>query len=211
MVGAARMALFLGGLCFPSNVAGWGRAAFLQRGGALRSMRAIARMSDAVPARSPDRNVLGGELECCCADVRGTGIGTGFYRNGFCATGPEDSGRHTVCIEASADFLAFSKAVGNDLSQPIKEYLFPGVNPGDRWCLCAARWKQALEAGRAPRLYLERTHEKTLQYATLEQLLAHAVDREDALKAIAALDEMRRQLARTITFDGDDGSQGSKQ
>jgi hypothetical protein len=177
-------------------------------------MRAAARMSDAMPERgirSPNRNVLGGELECCCSDVRGTGIGTGFYRNGFCSTGPEDSGRHTVCIEASADFLAFSKAVGNDLSQPIKEYLFPGVNPGDRWCLCAARWKQALEAGRAPRLYLERTHEKTLQYATLDQLLAHAVDREDALKAIASLDEMRRQLARTVSFDVDAGGQESEQ
>ena len=93
----------------------------------------------------------------------------------------------------------------------FREYLFPGVNPGDQWCLCAARWKQALEAGRAPRLYLERTHEKTLQYASLDQLLAHAVDRESALKAIAALDEMRRQLARTVSFDVDAGSQESEQ
>ena len=81
----------------------------------------------------------GTELQCCCADVHGSGIGTGFYRNGFCSTGPQDEGRHTVCIEATEKFLAVSAAVGNPLHQAIPEYSFPGVRPGDCWCLCASR------------------------------------------------------------------------
>ena len=84
-------------------------------------------------------SAAGTELQCCCADVHGSGIGTGFYRNGFCSTGPQDEGRHTVCIEATEKFLAVSAAVGNPLHQAIPEYSFPGVRPGDCWCLCASR------------------------------------------------------------------------
>ena len=84
-------------------------------------------------------SAAGTELQCCCADVHGSGIGTGFYRDGFCSTGPQDEGRHTVCIEATEKFLAVSAAVGNPLHQAIPEYSFPGVRPGDCWCLCASR------------------------------------------------------------------------
>ena len=98
------------------------------------------------PGISVPRNVLGGDLECCCADVRGSGIGTGFYRDGHCSTGQDDEGRHTVCIEATADFLEFSASVGNDLSTPNPQWMFPGVMPGDQWCLCAARYAQAVQA-----------------------------------------------------------------
>ena len=145
--------------------------------------------------------MLGTDLKCCCANVRGTGIGTGFYRNGDCATGPDDAGRHTVCVEATAEFLAFSKAVGNDLSTPLPQYMFPGVQPGDRWCLCASRWKQALEAGKAPRVFLESTHEKTLQHVALAQLMEHALDREAATDAMAKLEQLRDALARTVRLD----------
>ncbi len=88
---------------------------------------------------APALNVLGTELQCCCANVRGTGMGTGFYRDGFCSTGNQDAGRHTVCCEVTDDFLSYSKAVGNDLSTPMPQYLFPGLKGGDVWCLCAAR------------------------------------------------------------------------
>eukprot|EP00965_Chrysotila_dentata_P242010 6204639-Pleurochrysis_carterae.AAC.1 len=157
------------------------------------------------PGLAPSRNVLGTELQCCCADVRGTGIGTGFYRDGHCSTGPQDEGRHTVCVQATTEFLRFSAAVGNPLHVPIPEYMFPGVQPGDRWCLCAARWAQALEAeekglvsGVVPKLYLLATHEKTLQHVTLEQLMAHALDAEEASAEIARLDEMRTKLQKSV-------------
>ncbi len=88
---------------------------------------------------------------------------TGFYRDGYCRTGLDDTGRHTVCIEATDEFLAFSKSGGNDLSTPMPEYGFPGLKPGDRWCLCAPRWQEALEAGVAPRVVLGATHEGALQ------------------------------------------------
>lgn len=187
----------------------------LGQGGARLTSRLVSRTRrcrpsmtlEGEPSMSPNLNVLGTELECCCADVRGTGIGTGFYRNGFCSTGPNDAGRHTVCVQATAEFLAFSKAVGNDLSQPMPEYMFPGVNPGDRWCLCASRWKQALDAGKAPRLFLESTHEKTLQHAPLDVLMEYAVDREKAERAVRALDDLRQQLARSVNLDA--GSAGS--
>ncbi|KAJ1618682.1 hypothetical protein T492DRAFT_1090983 [Pavlovales sp. CCMP2436] len=168
-----------------------------QQLGALRT-RVRSRVAASERPMSPNLNVLGTELQCCCDNVRGTGIGTGFYRNGLCATGPDDGGRHTVCVEASAEFLAFSKQVGNDLSQPLPEYLFPGVNPGDRWCLCAARWKQALDAGRAPRIFLQSTHEKTLQFATLEQLKSFALDLDEAEAAVAQLDTLRAQMERAL-------------
>lgn len=117
------------------------------------------------------RNVLGGPLGVCSEQPV-----TGFYRTGCCDTGPDDLGRHTVCIVASAEFLAFSKARGNDLSTPRPEFDFPGVQPGQRWCLCAARWKEALKAGMAPKVVLNATNEATLDIVSLEELKRHAVD-----------------------------------
>ncbi len=115
------------------------------------------------------RNVLGGPLGTCS-----TAPLTGFYRNGCCDTGPDDRGRHTVCAVMTADFLAFSRAAGNDLSTPRPQWRFPGLNPGDRWCLCAERWKEALEAGAAPEVVLEACHESTLDIVSIDDLLAHA-------------------------------------
>ena len=108
------------------------------------------------------RNVLGGELASCSTDPV-----TGFYRNGCCETGPHDTGMHTVCAVMTAEFLEFSKAAGNDLSTPRPEFAFPGLKPGDRWCLCAPRWKEALDAGMAPQLVLEACHEETLAIVPL--------------------------------------------
>jgi uncharacterized protein (DUF2237 family) len=116
------------------------------------------------------RNVLGGELEPCSADPL-----TGFYRNGCCETGPEDAGMHTVCAVMTAEFLRFSLAAGNDLSTPRPEFDFPGLRPGDRWCLCAPRWKEALDAGAAPPLVLAATHEEVLAIAPLGVLKDYAV------------------------------------
>ena len=115
------------------------------------------------------RNVLGGELKPCSVDPV-----TGFYRNGCCETGPHDLGLHTVCAVMTEAFLAFSKAAGNDLSTPHPEYAFPGLKPGDRWCLCAPRWKEALDAGMAPMLVLESTHEETLAIVPLGVLKDYA-------------------------------------
>ena len=115
------------------------------------------------------RNVLGTELIPCSQDPV-----TGFFRNGCCETGPEDLGLHTVCAVMSKEFLAYSKAAGNDLSTPIPEYGFPGLQPGDRWCLCAPRWKEALDAGMAPQLVLESTHEETLAIVPLGVLKDYA-------------------------------------
>ena len=117
------------------------------------------------------KNVLGTELQTCSMDPL-----TGFYRDGCCRTGRDDLGIHTVCIQATAEFLEFSKQVGNDLSTPIEMYRFPGVKPGQRWCLCAQRWAQAHEAGVAPPVVLEATHISTLEFADLEDLKAHAVE-----------------------------------
>lgn len=99
---------------------------------------------------------------------------TGFFRDGCCNTGPMDRGVHTVCARVTEDFLTFSKARGNDLSTPRPEFQFPGLKPGDRWCLCAARWAEAYEAGMAPEVVLEATHEATLQMVPIEALKAHA-------------------------------------
>ena len=115
------------------------------------------------------RNVLGGELIPCSMDPV-----TGFFRNGCCETGPDDLGLHTVCVVMTAEFLAFSKASGNDLSTPIPQYGFPGLKPGDRWCLCAPRWKEALDAGMAPQVVLESTHEETLAIVPLGVLKDYA-------------------------------------
>ena len=116
------------------------------------------------------RNVLGQELMPCSNAPL-----TGFYRNGCCETGPDDTGLHTVCAVMTAAFLAFSRSVGNDLSTPKPDFNFPGLRPGDRWCLCAPRWKEALDAGAAPGVVLEATHEETLAIVTLDVLRAHAV------------------------------------
>jgi len=101
---------------------------------------------------------------------------TGFYRDGYCRTGQDDIGRHIVCIEVTEKFLTFSKNVGNDLSTPHPELDFPGLIPGDRWCLCAERWQQALEAGAAPKVDLHATHESTLEIIDIKSLNQQAVD-----------------------------------
>ena len=125
-------------------------------------------------------NVLGTEMECCCSNVRGTGIGTGFYRNGYCSTGSQDIGRHTVCVQVTNEFLEFSKSVGNDLSTAIPEYNFPGLQEGDCWCLCAQRWTQALQFDAAPKIYLRSTHERTLDYVNFKTLRSYALDGDEA-------------------------------
>lgn len=106
---------------------------------------------------------------------------TGFYRDGCCQTGPEDLGRHTVCAVVTDDFLKFSQKAGNDLSTPRPEYRFPGLRAGDRWCLCAARWKEAWEAGVAPQVVLEATHEATLKLVPLSVLQEHALLPDEAV------------------------------
>ncbi len=115
-------------------------------------------------------NVLGGVLETCSLDPL-----TGFTRTGCCETGPDDLGSHTVCAEVTAEFLQFSKSHGNDLSTPRPEYRFPGLQPGDRWCLCAMRWQEAFLAGCAPRVALRATEAAALAHCRLEDLQAHAV------------------------------------
>jgi uncharacterized protein len=117
------------------------------------------------------KNVLGLALEPCGSEPL-----TGFYRDGCCNTGPEDRGAHTVCAQLSEAFLAYSKAKGNDLSTPRPEFGFPGLKPGDRWCLCAARWKEALDDGVAPPIFIASTHERTLEVVALEELTPHALD-----------------------------------
>jgi uncharacterized protein (DUF2237 family) len=117
------------------------------------------------------RNVLGEPLELCSIKPI-----TGFYRDGCCNTGEEDFGSHTVCAVMTAAFLEFSKARGNDLSTPVPQYGFPGLRPGDRWCLCAPRWQEALEANRAPRVVLRATHEGALAYCALADLKRLAID-----------------------------------
>jgi hypothetical protein len=116
------------------------------------------------------KNVLGKPLKVCCTDPM-----TGFFRTGKCDTGPGDLGLHIVCARVTADFLQFSRSRGNDLSTPVPEAEFPGLKPGDQWCLCAARWKDAMEAGVAPPVDLEATHMSTLEFVSLDELTAHAV------------------------------------
>ena len=118
-----------------------------------------------------DRNVLGGTLESCSLAPR-----TGFYRDGCCNTGPEDLGLHVVCTEVTREFLEFAQAQGNDLITPVPEYDFPGLEPGDRWCVCAATWRQAYEAGVASPVVLAATHEETLAVIPLAALKEHALD-----------------------------------
>jgi uncharacterized protein (DUF2237 family) len=120
---------------------------------------------------SVPRNVLGERLEICSITPM-----TGFFRDGCCNTSREDVGSHTVCAVMTAGFLEFSKASGNDLSTPVPEFGFPGLKPDDRWCLCAPRWQEALEAGKAPRVVLRATHEGALNYCSLADLKRFAVD-----------------------------------
>ena len=117
------------------------------------------------------KNVLGTELEFCCTSPM-----TGFYRDGVCRTGISDKGLHIVCCVMTAEFLDFSKAVGNDLSTPVPHYDFPGLKPGDQWCLCMLRWKEALEVGCAPQVKLHATHMSAIEFVSLEDLKAHAID-----------------------------------
>lgn len=117
------------------------------------------------------KNVLGGSLKSCSTDPM-----TGFYRNGCCDTGPQDAGLHLICSVMTDEFLEFSKSVGNDLSTPNPMYRFQGLREGDRWCLCASRWREAYDAGKAPKVVLEATHMLALEFASLEELQEMAVD-----------------------------------
>lgn len=117
------------------------------------------------------RNVLGGLLSSCSEQPM-----TGFFRDGCCNTGDEDFGSHTVCVLLTTDFLEFSRARGNDLSTPRPEFGFPGLKAGDRWCLCAARWREACQAGKAPRVVLNSTNEACLLIVSLDDLKRHAID-----------------------------------
>lgn len=117
------------------------------------------------------RNVFGEALHLCCS----TPI-TGYYRDGFCHTGPTDFGVHTVCAVVTNEFLEFSKSQGNDLMRSAPEYGFPGLKEGDRWCLCVSRWKEAFDVGKAPGVVLAATHEQALKTVTMEQLNMHAVE-----------------------------------
>lgn len=117
------------------------------------------------------KNVLGEPLEFCSIKPM-----TGFTRSGSCETGPEDAGNHTVCVQVTSEFLEFSRKAGNDLSTPLPEYGFPGLRPGDRWCLCAPRWQEALDAGAAPRVILRATHERALEAVELKDLKMRALD-----------------------------------
>lgn len=121
------------------------------------------------------RNVLGTELAPCSTSPL-----TGFFRDGCCHTGPSDHGRHVVCAVMTEAFLMYTRSRGNDLSTPRPEFKFPGLHPGDRWCLCALRWKEALEAGVAPPVVLEATHEAALRYVDLDELKDHVVQ-DDAI------------------------------
>ena len=118
-----------------------------------------------------DRNVLGEALEVC-----GTDPVTGFYRDGCCATGPEDRGSHTICAVATAEFLEHQRLIGNDLSTPMPQFGFPGLTPGDRWCVTAHNWLRAHEDGAAAYVVLASTHERALEIVPLAALQEHAVD-----------------------------------
>ncbi|MBE9005608.1 DUF2237 domain-containing protein [Fortiea sp. LEGE XX443] len=119
---------------------------------------------------SEAKNVLGTDLEVCCTSPM-----TGYYRDGYCNTGGQDFGMHVVCASVTAEFLEFTKLRGNDLSTAFPEYNFPGLQPGDRWCLCAARWQEAMDAGVAPPVVLEATHARALEVCSLEDFQKYAL------------------------------------
>ncbi len=122
------------------------------------------------------KNVLGTDLQTCSTDPM-----TVFYRDGCCNTGAGDVGVHGVCVEVTAEFLEFSRSRGNDLSTPVPMYQFPGLKPGDRWCLCAQRWQEAFDAGAAPKVSLESTHMSAIEFCNLADMKAHALDDGDAV------------------------------
>jgi len=122
---------------------------------------------------SEAKNVFGEPLQPCCTDPM-----TGYYRTGYCETGPGDFGLHVVCAKVTDEFLEYTRNQGNDLSTPVPAYQFPGLKSGDRWCLCASRWQEALDAGVAPPVVLSATHFNTLAVIPLEVLKDHAVDVE---------------------------------
>lgn len=117
------------------------------------------------------KNVFGNPIESCCSDPL-----TGFYRDGYCLTGPDDYGTHIICANVTDAFLSYSKSLGNDLIAPIPERHFPGLKDGDKWCLCITRWLEAVEAGVTPPIDLTATHQAALDYATIELLMSHAQD-----------------------------------
>ncbi|MGB0680776.1 MAG: DUF2237 family protein [Polyangiales bacterium] len=131
------------------------------------------------------KNVLGKPLQCCCSDPC-----TGFYRDGHCHSGPDDVGAHVICVQVTEAFLDFSREQGNDLSTPRPEFDFPGLRPGDRWCVCAARWRDAWQAGVAPPVCLSATEARALRHVSLEVLATYAVDEalEETLPEGALLD-----------------------
>ena len=131
------------------------------------------------PDAEAELNVLGGPLQPCGIDPV-----TGFYRDGHCSTGPEDLGSHTVCAVVSADFLALQRDLGNDLSTPRPEYGFPGLRPGDRWCVVAVRWLQAYQAGAAAGVVLAATNQRALEIVPIEALRQHAVDVPDDISGL---------------------------
>ncbi|GAB1542507.1 DUF2237 domain-containing protein [Scytonema sp. NUACC21] len=128
-----------------------------------KSDKSVAIMTEA-------KNVLGEPLEICCTSPM-----TGYYRDGKCNTGGGDFGVHVVCAQVTEEFLAYTKSRGNDLSTPVPAFNFPGLKPGDRWCLCASRWQEALEAGVAPPVVLSATHASALEHVSLDDLKQHAV------------------------------------
>jgi uncharacterized protein len=131
------------------------------------------------PEPAGERNVLGGPLVSC-----GTDPMTGFYRDGHCTSGPDDLGRHTVCAVVSADFLALQRELGNDLTTPRPEFGFPGLKPGDRWCVVAVRWMQAYQAGAAAGVVLAATNERALEVIPIEALRQYAVDVPDDVSSL---------------------------
>ncbi|MEH2297463.1 DUF2237 family protein [Nostoc sp.] len=116
------------------------------------------------------KNVIDGNLEVCCISPM-----TGFYRDGFCRTGGQDFGSHVVCAQVTSEFLEFTKSRGNDLSTPVPDFNFPGLKPGDRWCLCASRWQEALHAGVACPVILSATHARALEVVSLDELKKHGL------------------------------------
>src|ERR671928_222512 len=138
-----------------------GPAWFIFGRGTTNSIRSSKSMRLCIASRAWGNAIF---PECCTNPL------TGFYRTGSCETGPEDFGVHTVCAHVDAEFLAFSKAAGNDLSTPVPQVGFPGLKPGDCWCLCAARWREAFDAGKAPKVRLAATHEATLRIVPLDLL-----------------------------------------
>lgn len=138
--------------------------------GALNAFPSAQPAKGTKPTMPEARNVLGGTLQTCSTKPM-----TGFFRDGCCRTGPEDLGTHIVCAIMTEEFLEFSKSRGNDLSTPRPEWAFPGLKPGDRWCLCVSRWVEAFEEGMAPQVVLEATHAATLEFVNLSDLKKYAV------------------------------------